>query len=165
MLSHTATHTHRNGLLSPYHSYYGTIENMMVSYLQPFPSVKQNKLSQVSHIHLDLIWLPLFMLWSFSHSSSPCHLSSHLSLSLAPSLLRLQSFTDSAFKQLHVASTLLNLSYLTAIPSLSPHVLSFLISFFLHISYLVSLPIHLHPLPSLPSPSLPSSLPSSFSLS
>ena len=37
---------------------------MMASYLQPFPSAKLSKPSQVSHIHLDLIWLPLFMLWS-----------------------------------------------------------------------------------------------------
>ena len=42
--THTHTNTHRNRI-----SYYETIRNVMSPYLQPFPSVKQSKLSQVSH--------------------------------------------------------------------------------------------------------------------
>lgn len=136
MLSHTATHTHthRNSLLSLYHSYYGTIKNMMASYLQPFPSTKQSKLSQVSHVHLDLIWLPLFKLWSSTPSSSTLHLSSHLSLS---SLCLSPNFGHSLIL---LCNNLLSRpprwTSLTAIPSLSSHV------FFSH------LVIPLHFLPS-----------------
>lgn len=89
------------------------------------------------------------MLSSFSHSSSPLHLSSSLSLLSTLSLPQTQSFADSAFQLPLAKTSRLNLSSLAAFLLLASHVWFFLNLLFLYISYQVSLPIHLQPLPSL----------------
>lgn len=76
VVPHCHPNVHMKCLLSLHHSNYGPIKNMMASYLHPFPLTKQSKPSQGSYIHLGLIWLPLRMLWSSSHSSLTLNLSS-----------------------------------------------------------------------------------------